>query len=140
MSYESILVETRGAVGLITQNRPKALNAFNEPLHDAVHRVWDQIARDDDARAVVLTGSGKAFSAGGDIPWFQRNAGKPPADLTSPDVQSLPDSQIFDVIANGSAFSPSSRLARSASRRNSRSFPGSFLPGRDSTPLATSTA
>jgi len=38
--------------------------------------------------------------------WFQRNAGKPPADLTSPDVQSLPDSQIFDVITNGFGAMP----------------------------------
>jgi len=77
MDYElppELTVEEDGPVRIVTLNRPDALNAFNETLHDAVHRVWDQIANDDDARTVVLTGAGKAFSAGGDIPWFQRNA------------------------------------------------------------------
>ncbi len=77
MSYDlppSLTVECDGPVRIVTMNRPEALNAFDETLHGAVHRVWAQLAEDDDARAVVLTGAGKAFSAGGDIPWFQRNA------------------------------------------------------------------
>jgi enoyl-CoA hydratase len=77
MNYDlppELLVEADGPVRIVTLNRPDALNALNQTLHDAVHHVWAQIAQDDDARAVVLTGAGRAFSAGGDIPWFKRNA------------------------------------------------------------------
>ena len=67
MTYETILVERRGAVGLITLNRPKALNALNDTLIaeiDAALTVFDE---DDEVGAVVLTGSEKAFAAGADI-------------------------------------------------------------------------
>jgi enoyl-CoA hydratase len=77
MTYDlppSLTVEPDGAVRIVTMRRPAALNAFDETLHGAIQRVWGQIAEDDDARVVVLTGAGKAFSAGGDIPWFQRSA------------------------------------------------------------------
>jgi enoyl-CoA hydratase len=77
MNYDlppTLTVDKEGPVRIVTLNRPEALNAFNEELHGAVYRVWAQLAEDDEAAAVVLTGAGKAFSAGGDIPWFQRNA------------------------------------------------------------------
>ena len=62
-----LLIEARGAVRIVTLNRPEALNAANEQLHDAVVGVWRHIAADPEARAVVLTGAGRAFSAGGDF-------------------------------------------------------------------------
>ncbi|MFI7194208.1 enoyl-CoA hydratase/isomerase family protein [Nocardia nova] len=62
-----LLIEARGAVRIVTLNRPEALNAANEKLHDAVVGVWRHIAADPQARAVVLTGAGRAFSAGGDF-------------------------------------------------------------------------
>ncbi|WP_109526602.1 MULTISPECIES: enoyl-CoA hydratase/isomerase family protein [Nocardia] len=62
-----LLIEARGAVRIVTLNRPEALNAANEALHDAVVGVWRHIAADTEARAVVLTGAGRAFSAGGDM-------------------------------------------------------------------------
>jgi enoyl-CoA hydratase len=77
MKYDlppTLTVDKEGPVRIVTLNRPEALNAFNEELHGAVHHVWAQLADDDDARAVVLTGAGKAFCAGGDVPWFQRSA------------------------------------------------------------------
>src|SRR3954453_14469179 len=67
MSYETVLVEQRGAVVLVTLNRPQALNALNsEVLKDliAVFAAYDQ---DDSQRCLVLTGSEKAFAAGADI-------------------------------------------------------------------------
>jgi enoyl-CoA hydratase len=57
----------------LTLNNPSMLNAFTDPLHDAMIDVWAQLARDDDARVVVLTGAGRAFSAGGNIPGFIRD-------------------------------------------------------------------
>jgi enoyl-CoA hydratase len=56
---------------VVTLNRPDTLNATDAELHRAVTEVWDTLARDADARAVVLTGAGKAFSAGGDFGLLQ---------------------------------------------------------------------
>ncbi|MCM3925139.1 enoyl-CoA hydratase/isomerase family protein [Frankia sp. AiPs1] len=65
-----LLIEERGPVRLVTLNRPEALNATNEALHHALVRVWRHLAEDPGARAVVLTGAGRAFSAGGDLQHF----------------------------------------------------------------------
>ena len=67
MSYETILVERRGAVGLITLNRPKALNALSDQLIAEIDAALGELDRDDEVGAVVLTGSDKAFAAGADI-------------------------------------------------------------------------
>ena len=66
-SYETILVETRGKVGLITLNRPKALNALNSQLVAEVNGALDIFERDPAVGAIVITGSDKAFAAGADI-------------------------------------------------------------------------
>jgi enoyl-CoA hydratase len=62
-----LVVTGSGPVRLIELNRPQQLNAASEDLHTALAGVWDHIAADGDARAVVLTGRGRAFSAGGDF-------------------------------------------------------------------------
>jgi enoyl-CoA hydratase len=67
MSYENILVETRGKVGLITLNRPKQLNALNDALMDEVGAARVVFEADEGIGAVVITGSEKAFAAGADI-------------------------------------------------------------------------
>jgi enoyl-CoA hydratase len=67
MAYENILVETRGRVGLITLNRPKALNALNAALIADLGRALDAFEADDGIGAIVLTGSERAFAAGADI-------------------------------------------------------------------------
>jgi enoyl-CoA hydratase len=67
MSYENILVETRGRVGLITLNRPKALNALNDKLMDELGEALLAFDGDEAIGAMVVTGSEKAFAAGADI-------------------------------------------------------------------------
>ncbi|MGG1946063.1 enoyl-CoA hydratase [Trinickia sp. NRRL B-1857] len=67
MSYENILVETRGRVGLVTLNRPKALNALNDALMDELGEALKAFDADDNIGAIVVTGSEKAFAAGADI-------------------------------------------------------------------------
>ncbi|MCF4166270.1 enoyl-CoA hydratase/isomerase family protein [Zavarzinia compransoris] len=63
-----ILFEIRGAIGLITLNRPKALNALNVPMVDAMREMLGEWAADDAVKAVVVQGAGeKSFCAGGDI-------------------------------------------------------------------------
>jgi enoyl-CoA hydratase len=67
MAYENISVETRGPVGLITLNRPKAMNALCAALITELGQALDVFEADDAIGAVVLTGSEKAFAAGADI-------------------------------------------------------------------------
>ncbi len=67
MAYEHILVETRGAVGLVTLNRPEALNALCAALIEELAAALDAFEADDSIGAIVLTGSDKAFAAGADI-------------------------------------------------------------------------
>ncbi len=72
MAYENILVETRGRVGLITLNRPKALNALCDALVGEVGEALETFRADDNVGAVVFTGSEKAFAAGADIKEIRR--------------------------------------------------------------------
>ncbi|WP_071756341.1 enoyl-CoA hydratase [Burkholderia ubonensis] len=67
MAYENILVETRGRVGLVTLNRPKALNALNDALMDELGAALKAFDADEGIGAIVVTGSEKAFAAGADI-------------------------------------------------------------------------
>ena len=71
MAYETLLVETRGRVGLVTLNRPQALNALNRRLLDELKAVLAGFAADAGIGAVVVTGSEKAFAAGADIKEMQ---------------------------------------------------------------------
>lgn len=71
MSYENILVETRGQIGLITLNRPKALNALNAALMQELTRALDAFEADDAIGCMIITGSEKAFAAGADIKEMQ---------------------------------------------------------------------
>jgi enoyl-CoA hydratase len=66
-NYETILVEQRGAVTLITLNRPKALNALNNQVLEEAIDAFAAFDADDSQRCAVLTGSEKAFAAGADI-------------------------------------------------------------------------
>jgi enoyl-CoA hydratase/carnithine racemase len=65
-----LLVHRDGPVAVVTLNRPKHLNSFDEALHHAFSRFWVDLDHDLDIRAVVLTGVGKAFCAGGSIDDF----------------------------------------------------------------------
>jgi enoyl-CoA hydratase len=71
MAFENILTETRGAVGLITLNRPAALNALNGKLIAEVNKALDGFERDKAIGCIVITGSEKAFAAGADIKEMQ---------------------------------------------------------------------
>ncbi|MGE5774692.1 MAG: enoyl-CoA hydratase-related protein, partial [Chloroflexota bacterium] len=78
MFYESILTETRGRVGLITLNRPQALNALNNRLMRELMSALESYDKDDAVGAMVITGSEKAFAAGADI--------KEMADLSAQEI------------------------------------------------------
>ena len=78
MAYETILVETRSKVGLITLNRPKALNALNAQVLSELLAATAAFDADPSVMAMVLTGSEKAFAAGADI---KEMLGKTYADM-----------------------------------------------------------
>ena len=67
MSYETILVETKGRVGIIRLNRPQALNALNSALNAELARAIAAFDADDGVGCILITGSEKAFAAGADI-------------------------------------------------------------------------
>ena len=67
MPYETILYEPAGPVVTITLNRPQTLNAINPQMTAELHAALDQAEADADIRAIILTGAGRAFSAGYDI-------------------------------------------------------------------------
>ncbi|PLQ01226.1 enoyl-CoA hydratase [Cupriavidus pauculus] len=67
MPYENILVETRGRVGLVTLNRPKALNALNDALMDELGAALTAFDVDEAIGCIVIMGSERAFAAGADI-------------------------------------------------------------------------
>ncbi len=67
MAYETILVETKNRVGVITLNRPKALNALCAKLIEELNCALDGFETDNAIKAIVVTGSARAFAAGADI-------------------------------------------------------------------------
>lgn len=67
MDFETIILETRGAVGVITLNRPERLNAINKRMLEELNAALDALEADDGVRAIVLTGAGSAFSSGFDL-------------------------------------------------------------------------
>ena len=74
--YQHLLFERKeDGILLITINRPEVLNATNNRLHWELSRVWLDIADDAETRVVVVTGAGRAFSAGGDLDMIERMAG-----------------------------------------------------------------
>ena len=70
-SYQTIKVDREDRVLTLTLNRPEQLNAVNGLMHEELSRVFSDAARDPDSDVIVLTGSGRAFCAGGDIDWMQ---------------------------------------------------------------------
>ncbi|HOV85603.1 MAG TPA: enoyl-CoA hydratase-related protein [Syntrophobacteraceae bacterium] len=73
MEYANVLFEIRDGVGILTFNRPKALNALNVETLEELNDVLDRVREDDAVRVLILTGSGeKAFVAGADISEFPR--------------------------------------------------------------------
>ena len=87
MSYENIIVEKRGAVGLITLHRPQVLNALCKALIAELGQALDDMEADEAIGCIVLTGSEKAFAAGADIKEMQS--------------QSYMDAYLSDFITNG---------------------------------------
>lgn len=69
--YKTIAFQQDDGLLTVTFNRPEQLNAVNALVHTEMSRLFGDIARDESVRAVILTGAGRAFCAGGDLEWFR---------------------------------------------------------------------
>jgi enoyl-CoA hydratase len=95
MTFDNLLLERDGRVALVTINRPKVLNALNSQTLDELRRASLDLKRDDEVRAVIVTGAGdKAFVAGADI---NELAVQSP---TSGREHALAGQHVFDLIEN----------------------------------------
>jgi len=74
-TYQHLLVEKKDGVALVTMNRPEVLNATNFRLHNELSRIWLDLGADPEVRAIVITGAGNAFSAGGDFEMIEKSIG-----------------------------------------------------------------
>jgi enoyl-CoA hydratase len=94
-SYRAITVERRGRLLVLMLNRPDALNAVNAVLHTELSRIFIDAREDPDCDAVMLTGSGRAFCAGGDLDWMQSSIDKPAMfDETAREAKAIVFSQL----------------------------------------------
>lgn len=74
--YETLAISQDSGVLTVTLNRPQALNAVSKTMHAELSGVFAEIAADNAVDAVVLTGAGPAFCAGGDLEWFRTITGE----------------------------------------------------------------
>jgi 2-(1,2-epoxy-1,2-dihydrophenyl)acetyl-CoA isomerase len=74
MNYENILFDETDGIATITLNRPEKLNAYTTEMGEEVTHAFRSVQRDDDVRAVILTGAGKAFCAGADLEHLKAHA------------------------------------------------------------------
>jgi Enoyl-CoA hydratase/carnithine racemase len=101
MDCETILLEKKGNVATLTLNRPEKLNAVTEQLFEELLYAFDKLAKDDTMRVLVITGSGRAFSAGLDLDWArsmveQRKRGEKVYDVLTKWVTKL-HSALIDI-------------------------------------------
>jgi 2-(1,2-epoxy-1,2-dihydrophenyl)acetyl-CoA isomerase len=75
MGYETILVEKKDQITRITLNRPAALNSFNDKMGEEFYASLKEAEKDDDTRCLVITGAGRAFSAGEDVSGLKERTG-----------------------------------------------------------------
>jgi 2-(1,2-epoxy-1,2-dihydrophenyl)acetyl-CoA isomerase len=75
MTDPNVLYETRGAVALVTLNRPQSLNSFTRAMHNELWAALDRIEADKSVRALVITGAGRGFCAGADLAEFDFEPG-----------------------------------------------------------------
>jgi enoyl-CoA hydratase len=87
--YGGLLVEKQDRVMTITLNAPESMNAFSAEMHYSMSRIWEEIQDDPEVHVVVLTGAGRAFSAGGNVIAMQEKIDRP--ELW--DATSLPEAK-----------------------------------------------
>jgi enoyl-CoA hydratase len=88
--YDGLLVQRHDKVLTITLNSPENLNAFTAPMHNSLSRIWDDVNDDPEVHVVVLTGAGRAFSAGGNVIAMQKKIDDPDVwDVGMPEAKRI---------------------------------------------------
>ena len=87
--YGGLMVEKQDKVMTITLNAPESMNAFSAEMHYSMSRIWEDVHDDPEVNVVVLTGAGRAFSAGGNVIAMQQKIDRP--ELW--DATSLPEAK-----------------------------------------------
>ena len=102
--YEYLKVETADRVATLTINRPDVLNAVNSRMHHELEQIWLDLAADRDVNAILFTGAGRAFCAGGDVKGMAAGqlVGGGPGDLLP---MSLILEKLFEVHCEGTVHS-----------------------------------
>jgi enoyl-CoA hydratase/carnithine racemase len=98
---DTVLCDIRDRVAFLTLNRPGKLNALNYELIDRLIELLDAIERDKSVRVIILTGAGRAFSAGADIAGF------------APSVRQGQETPLRDFVRRGQRMTRGSKLSRS---------------------------
>src|SRR5690606_13376270 len=75
--YKDVIVEKKNKVMTITLNAPESLNSFTAGMHTTMSKIWDDVNDDPEVHVVVLTGAGRAFSAGGNVVNMQKKIDDP---------------------------------------------------------------
>jgi 2-(1,2-epoxy-1,2-dihydrophenyl)acetyl-CoA isomerase len=124
---QSVQLDVQGGVATITLNRPEVFNALNLPMAEALVRAIQTCMADDGIRAVILTGTGRGFCAGGDMKaaWEHIQAGGDPRhffrDLTVPLHRAITDMRLMEkpiiVAINGAAGGAGVSLAAACDLR-----------------------
>ncbi len=97
MEWKTILFERRGAIAIITMNRPNRFNALNADLGEELVKAVEICREDDEIRAVILTGAGAAFCSGGDLKAFQEAVGTPSQSHVFRDITKSINRLIMDL-------------------------------------------
>ena len=129
MADDIILVERDGPVALVTLNRPDALNALSRALRTEIVRVFTELKDDPDIRAVVLTGAGRAFTAGVDLKEAGQTGFALGADEDSKAINILAAIEAYPwpVIVPGWGLSQKLSRLIGISRAKELSFTGNFI-------------
>ena len=86
--FRHLIVDKQDGIAWITMNRPEVYNATNGRLHYELGRIWLDIGADTEVRVAIITGAGKAFSAGGDLDLIEECFGDAPRlGFFGPDVR-----------------------------------------------------
>ncbi|MCX8176279.1 MAG: enoyl-CoA hydratase-related protein [Candidatus Bathyarchaeota archaeon] len=94
--YKTIKIDKVDQIAIVTLNRPEVLNAVNAEMHAELVSIFRDLAEDEEVRTVILTGAGRAFSAGGDIKWMLEMKHDPSSIMSS----QYEAKQIIDGILN----------------------------------------
>ena len=88
-SYKDLLIEIEDGIALLTMNRPEKMNATGFQLHNELSRIWVDLGQDPDVRVAVITGAGRAFSAGGDFEMLEAAIGN--SEVVASNMQEASD-------------------------------------------------